>query len=224
MSEHATAVAAASSTGIPVWCPERPTPMLVFPGGRVIEIPCDYWLAIGHLASQDVVLASRTVSGRHTALRCALDGAVSICDLGSVHGTFADGRRIRGSRTMFGPVYLSIGPDVHLRIESRAREQAVDGTWHPSRSEPQPPDEAAATAIRLRTMGVVAALHQEFEARFPDAMGPLDEAFALHLAATAPPPLPVVPYAPCLPESTPPVVGRTTAPGRVWTLSMDSEA
>lgn len=200
----------------PVWLEGRPMPMLVFPGGRVIEIPCDDWLSVGHRSSQDVVLAARTVSGCHAALRCALDGVVTVCDLNSPNGTFLDGQRIRGSVTVRGPVYLSIGPDVHLRIECREREKADDGSWHPSATAPQPVDDAAAEAIRLRTRGVVAALHQHFEEMFPGAMTRLDEAFALHVVATAPPLVPPRPYVPPLPgeDVSPPV--RTTKPGRAW--------
>lgn len=193
-------------------------PTLVFSGGHAIEIPFNDWFFLGHFPSQDIVLAARTVSGRHAALRCALDGAVTICDLCSANGTYVDGRRIRGSVTVGGLAFVSIGPDVHLRIEAREREQEADGTWHPGRTVPQSIDQAAAAAIRLRAKGVVAALHQHFEAMFPDAMARLDDAFERHAIAIAPALIPAVPYAPADPGHRVIPTDRTTAPGRVWSL------
>jgi hypothetical protein len=208
-----------SALSHPVWSPGRAMPTLVFPGGHAIEIPFNDWLFLGHFPSQDIVLAARTVSGRHTAIRCALDGAVTVCDLGSANGTFLDGQRVRESVAVRGPVYLSIGPDVHLRIESRERERSDDGRWHPSPIAPQPVDDAAVEAIRLRTRGVVAALRQHFEELVPDAMIPLDEAFELHVSAIAPGPVPSAPYAPPMPGTQALRPTRTTAPGRAWSLA-----
>ncbi|HVN28004.1 MAG TPA: FHA domain-containing protein, partial [Candidatus Binataceae bacterium] len=56
-------------------------------------------LSIGAADSNDLVLAHKSVSGRHAEIRRMRDGCI-VRDLGSTNGTYVNGKRIEGEQVL----------------------------------------------------------------------------------------------------------------------------
>jgi len=112
----------APSPGAPALPPARPT-LAIQDEGQVREVPlADRPLEIGRAPSNDIVLTSRFVSGRHA--RIEPDGAAHrIIDTGSTNGILSEGRRLPANT----PLKLADG-DV-LRIGDPATGNFVTLTY-----------------------------------------------------------------------------------------------
>jgi TonB family protein len=81
-------------------------------------------IKIGRLSSAHLRLEDEKVSRVHSVIEVAADGALSIIDMGSVEGTWVNGKRINKGRVAFGDE-IRVG-DTTLRLESPAAVAAVN--------------------------------------------------------------------------------------------------
>jgi pSer/pThr/pTyr-binding forkhead associated (FHA) protein len=106
-----------------------PLTLKVFKGGALVSAK-DFErdiIKIGRLSSAHLRLEDDKVSRVHAVLETAADGALSIIDMGSVEGTWVNGKRVTKARVQFGDE-LRLG-DTTLRLESPA---AVASTQQPA--------------------------------------------------------------------------------------------
>jgi ABC transport system ATP-binding/permease protein len=89
-------------------------PMIVRAGGAMAtspdRLPLDHALTVGRQAMPgQVVLDHPNVSRRHAAFEVA-DGRVVLRDLGGANGTYVNGARLRGARSLVSGDRIDIGP------------------------------------------------------------------------------------------------------------------
>ena len=81
-------------------------------------------IKIGRLSSAHLRLEDEKVSRVHSVIEAAADGSLSIIDMGSVEGTFVNGKRVTKGRVTFGDeIRLGSTP---LRLETPAALAAVN--------------------------------------------------------------------------------------------------
>jgi hypothetical protein len=106
--------------------PDGDEPAIVYrlewEGGLIALAEGEYLL--GRHPASVVPNASETVSRRHALLRIA-GGQVVLEDLGSRHGTFVDGQRIEGPRTLADGESFQLGP---LRFTLRSARPSFEDT------------------------------------------------------------------------------------------------
>jgi hypothetical protein len=87
--------------------------------------------SVGRAATNDVVVASNSVSGKHLQLSVSADGTVTFQDLGSTNGTFSGGLKVAegewfsGSELKLGDISLKLVDDSadHQRLREEALEK-----------------------------------------------------------------------------------------------------
>jgi pSer/pThr/pTyr-binding forkhead associated (FHA) protein len=87
--------------------------------------------SVGRAATNDVVVAANSVSGKHLQLSVSADGTVTFQDLGSTNGTFsgglqvAEGEWFSGSELKLGDISLKLVDDSadHQRLREEALEK-----------------------------------------------------------------------------------------------------
>ena len=81
-----------------------PLTLRVFKGDELVTSK-DYdrdIIKIGRLSSAHIVLDDEKVSRIHSVIEVAPDGTLSIIDMGSVEGTFVNGKRVNKGSLVFG--------------------------------------------------------------------------------------------------------------------------
>ena len=87
--------------------------------------------SVGRAATNDVVVAANSVSGKHLQLSVSADGTVTFQDLGSTNGTFSGGLKVAegewfsGSELKLGDISLKLVDDSadHQRLREEALEK-----------------------------------------------------------------------------------------------------
>jgi TonB family protein len=97
-----------------------PLTLKVFKGGTLVSAK-DFErdiIKIGRLSSAHLRLEDEKVSRVHSVIEAAADGTLSIIDMGSVEGTWVNGKRVTKGRVQFGDE-IRLG-DTTLRLENPA--------------------------------------------------------------------------------------------------------
>jgi putative peptide zinc metalloprotease protein len=96
----------------------------VLPGGE--RVPLDRRLVLGRSRACELRLELPSVSRVHAEIDLTPDGAV-LCDMGSSHGTFVDGRRVQDSVQLAAGMRIDLG-DCRLDVAERVDEAAAGMT------------------------------------------------------------------------------------------------
>ncbi len=114
-------------------------------------------IKIGRLSSAHLRLDDEKVSRVHSVLEVAADGTLSIIDMGSVEGTYVNGKRVNKGRVTFGDE-IRLGGTT-LRLESPAAFAATNLSAAASSTEvlPQAPAQGTPLASGLAHAAVVEA-------------------------------------------------------------------
>ncbi len=96
----------------------------MLPGGE--RIPLDRRLVLGRSRACELRLEVPSVSRVHAEIDLTPDGAV-LCDMGSSHGTFVDGRRVEDSVPLAAGMRIDLG-DCRLDVAERVDEAAAGRT------------------------------------------------------------------------------------------------
>ncbi len=97
---------------------------VVLPGGE--RVPLDRRLLVGRSRACELRLELPSVSRVHAEIDLTPDGAV-LCDMGSSHGTFVDGRRVEHSVPLAAGMRIDLG-DCRLDVAERVDEAAAGMT------------------------------------------------------------------------------------------------
>ena len=107
--------------------------------GRIVEVaPAgDEPFVLGRVRGCDLVVRDERASRRHAELRVLADGRVALRDLGSINGTFVDGRRVEetvlsgGEKLLIAGVAIGVEPEQPREpVEPQRREQQHEhATW-----------------------------------------------------------------------------------------------
>jgi TonB family protein len=111
-------------------------------------------IKIGRLSSAHLRLEDEKVSRVHSVIEVSADGALSIVDMGSVEGTYVNGKRVTKGRISFGDE-IRLG-ETTLRLENPAAVAAVNLSAAVSSVEvaPQTPVELAPAAALVQSAAV----------------------------------------------------------------------
>ena len=155
-------------------------------------------IKIGRLATAHLCLDDDKVSRIHSVIEVAPDGKLSIIDMGSVEGTWVNGKRVNKGVLSFGDE-IRVGNTL-IKVEDGASAQAAAELAAAAAQAPVP----VATAVHANGNGIsaAAALSEAARAVPVTAVAP----------AVTPTPAPVVAPAPVAPA---PVVRSAPAPARV---------
>jgi TonB family protein len=134
-------------------------------------------IKIGRLASAHLCLEDDKVSRIHSVIEVAADGSLSIIDMGSVEGTYVNGKRVNKGQLSFGDE-IKVGGTT-LRLENPAAVAAVNLTVA-AHTAPAP---AATTPAPVETSLAAGLAQAASPARTPAPVAP------------APTPAPVAPVA-----------------------------
>ncbi|MFL5350936.1 MAG: TonB family protein [Hyalangium sp.] len=104
-------------------------------------------IKIGRLSSAHLRLDDEKVSRVHSVIEVAADGALSIIDMGSVEGTYVNGKRVNKGRITFGDE-IRVGGTT-LRLESPAAVAAVNLAAAASSTAVLPPAPAQETPVAV---------------------------------------------------------------------------
>jgi TonB family protein len=91
-------------------------------------------IKIGRLSSAHLCLEDEKVSRIHSVIEAAADGSLSIIDMGSVEGTYVNGKRVNKGRIAFGDE-IRVGGTT-IRLENPAAMAAVNLAAAVSGTEP----------------------------------------------------------------------------------------
>lgn len=177
-------------------------------------------IRIGRLASAHLTLEDEKVSRIHTVIEATADGKLSILDMGSVEGTFVNGKRVNNKGALAFGDEIKIG-NTTLKVEDVAANLAAAA--HPE-AAPGPQEAAPADAA-----GSLAQTAQVAATPVVQAAGPATPAAAPLVAAAAAPvvtaapaaspapvaepvsaPAPLAPVAPAAPEAAAPISASRT--------------
>ncbi|MFP2934647.1 FHA domain-containing protein, partial [Pyxidicoccus sp. 3LG] len=103
-----------------------PLTLKVFKGDSLVASK-DYErdiIKIGRLSSAHLCLEDEKVSRIHSVIEVATDGAMSIIDMGSVEGTYVNGKRVNKGQLSFGDE-IRVGGTT-IRLENPAAVAAVN--------------------------------------------------------------------------------------------------
>jgi TonB family protein len=111
-------------------------------------------IKIGRLSSAHLRLEDEKVSRVHSVIEVSADGALSIIDMGSVEGTYVNGKRVTKGRISFGDE-IRLG-ETTLRLENPAAAAAVNLSAAVSSAEV--PSQAPVTQVSAATLAQAAAV------------------------------------------------------------------
>jgi TonB family protein len=111
-------------------------------------------IKIGRLSSAHLRLEDEKVSRVHSVIEVSADGTLSIIDMGSVEGTYVNGKRVTKSRISFGDE-IRLG-ETTLRLENPAAAAAVNLSAAVSSAEV--PSQAPVTQVSAATLVQAAAV------------------------------------------------------------------
>jgi putative serine protease PepD len=106
--------------------------------GRIVEVAPtgDEPFVLGRVRGCDLVVRDERASRRHAELRLLADGRVALRDLGSINGTFVDGRRVEetvlsgGEKIVIAGVAIGVEPEQPPEpVERPPREEHEHATW-----------------------------------------------------------------------------------------------
>jgi len=190
-----------------------PLTLKVFKGDAMVAAK-DYdrdIIKIGRLASAHLCLDDDKVSRIHSVIEVAPDGKLSIIDMGSVEGTFVNGKRINKGSLTFGDE-IRVGNTL-IKVEDGAAARAAAALAATAAQAPAP--SVATVHSHANGNGISAAAALAEAARVvpvtaPPAIAPLPTPApaAAPVAAPTPAPAPVV--------ARPPVAPRPAAPESEW--------
>lgn len=176
-----------------------PLTLKVFKGDSLVASK-DYErdiIKIGRLSSAHLCLEDEKVSRIHSVIEVATDGAMSIIDMGSVEGTYVNGKRVNKGQLTFGDEIRVGGTTIRLEnpaaVAAANLAVAVAGTDETTEKNPVVGAQAPAAGL-AQAAGAVAPAAA--------AGGALDASFAatqqnaVVAAAAAAEPAPVAPPAP----------------------------
>ncbi len=124
-------------------------------------------IKIGRLASAHLCLDDEKVSRIHSVIEVGANGAISIVDMGSVEGTYVNGKRVNKGPVGSGDE-IRVGSTV-IRIEPRTSEAAANLVKVAS---PQTADAASEAASVESSPAVVSALADAASAPIPTESAP----------------------------------------------------
>jgi TonB family protein len=114
-------------------------------------------IKIGRLSSAHLCLDDEKVSRIHSVIEVGADGSLSIIDMGSVEGTYVNGKRVNKGKVTFGDE-IRVGATT-IRLENPAAVAAVNLAAAVSSTEvPQAPVVAAAPAEAPLAAGLAQAV------------------------------------------------------------------
>jgi TonB family protein len=102
-------------------------------------------IKIGRLSSAHLCLEDEKVSRIHSVIEVGADGSLSIIDMGSVEGTYVNGKRVNKGRVTFGDE-IRVGGTT-IRLESPAAVAAVNLSAAVSSTDVAAPAPVAAPAV-----------------------------------------------------------------------------
>jgi hypothetical protein len=118
-------------------------------------------LTIGRVPGNDLQLAHQTVSRQHAVIEVHSDSSVVLRDLNSHNGTFVDGQRLSGARTLYGGERLRFG-DEQLVVQGSAPAAGTQiGAAVPTgrpREQPRDPSAVRGVPAALRRPRALALL------------------------------------------------------------------
>src|SRR5687768_15313489 len=82
-------------------------------------------IKIGRLASAHLCLEDEKVSRIHAVIEVAADGSLSIIDMGSVEGTFVNGKRVNKGTLQSGDEISLGGTRIQLEVRTGAADAAA---------------------------------------------------------------------------------------------------
>jgi hypothetical protein len=183
-----------------------PLTLKVFKGDAMVAAK-DYdrdIIKIGRLASAHLCLDDDKVSRIHSVIEVAPDGKLSIIDMGSVEGTFVNGKRVNKGSLTFGDE-IRVGTTL-IKVEDGAAARAAAALAATAREAPAP----AVAAVHANGNGISAAAALAEAARAvavtpaPPVVAavptPAPAAAPVAAPAPAPAPAPVVARAPVAPR------------------------
>jgi predicted component of type VI protein secretion system len=183
-----------------------PLTLKVFKGDAMVAAK-DYdrdIIKIGRLASAHLCLDDDKVSRIHSVIEVAPDGKLSIIDMGSVEGTFVNGKRVNKGSLTFGDE-IRVGNTL-IKVEDGAAARAAAALAATAREAPAP----AVAAVHANGNGISAAAALAEAARAvavtpaPPVVAavptPAPAAAPVAAPAPAPAPAPVVARAPVAPR------------------------
>ncbi|HYH95039.1 adventurous gliding motility protein GltG [Hyalangium sp.] len=135
-----------------------PLTLKVFKGGALVtsqDFARDI-IKIGRLSSAHLRLDDEKVSRVHSVIEVAADGVLSIIDMGSVEGTYVNGKRVTKGRISFGDE-IRLG-ETTLRLESPAVVAAVNLSAAVSSTELAPPTPVALAPVTVLSQATAATV------------------------------------------------------------------
>ena len=111
-------------------------------------------IKIGRLASAHLCLEDEKVSRIHSVIEVAADGSMSIIDMGSVEGTYVNGKRVNKGQISFGDE-IKVGATT-IRLENPAAVAAVNLASAAATTAPAP----QAAAVTPAPVGLASGLAQ----------------------------------------------------------------
>jgi TonB family protein len=104
-------------------------------------------IKIGRLASAHLCLEDEKVSRIHSVIEVAADGSLSIIDMGSVEGTYVNGKRVNKGQLAFGDE-IKVG-GTSIRLENPAAVAAVNLASAATSAAPAPAPVSPAPEVTL---------------------------------------------------------------------------
>lgn len=167
-----------------------PLRLKVFKGDELVatrEFERDH-IRIGRLASAHLTLDDEKVSRIHTVIEATADGTLSILDMGSVEGTFVNGKRVNNKGALAFGDEIRIG-NTTLKVEDQSAATNLAAAAAEGTTQTQPPAGAAAVSAAgalAQSAEVAAGPVLQTSAQEPSAATPPVEAPAPSVASPAP--------------------------------------
>ncbi|AKQ65104.1 FHA domain containing protein [Myxococcus hansupus] len=167
-----------------------PLTLKVFKGDSMVASK-DYErdiIKIGRLSSAHLCLEDDKVSRIHSVIEVAGDGAMSIIDMGSVEGTYVNGKRVTKGQLSFGDE-IRVGGTT-IRLENPAAVAAVNLAAAAASSDVETEKNAVVAAAAPAVSLAQAAVAAPVEAAIDPSFAATQESAVI---AAAPEPAPVAP-------------------------------
>ncbi|HET6983818.1 MAG TPA: adventurous gliding motility protein GltG [Myxococcaceae bacterium] len=189
-----------------------PLTLKVFKGDSMVAAK-DYdrdIIKIGRLASAHLCLDDDKVSRIHSVIEIAPDGKLSIIDMGSVEGTFVNGKRVNKGSLTFGDE-IRVGNTL-IKVEDGAAARAAAALAATAAQAPVPA--IAPVHTNGNAISAAAALSEAVRAAPVVAAVPTPAPVAAPVVAPAPTPAPAP--APVVVARAPVAAPRPAAPEADW--------